>query len=157
MPKTIDKLLLFWDVWDNPKWPVLKGHPWCLGWGGPSGRYTSPPGLSSSLCHWKVKHEREHAVLEEEKMGRFVSDFDCLSNAQCWKMASNYCHRWFHTSLHPDSLELTVSRNWTLLRLSMSRNKILLESAESKFWIFKFPFLNGFNWKHGTLIFTWHR
>ena len=82
-------------------------------------------------------------------MGRFVLDFDCLSNAQCWKMASNYCHSRFHTSLHPGSLELTVSRNWTLLRLSMSRNKILLKSAEQildfEVFIFKWLLLKAWN------------
>ena len=36
------------------KLPVLKGHPWCLGWGGPSGRCTSPPDRSSSPCRWNV-------------------------------------------------------------------------------------------------------
>ena len=34
--------------------PVLKGHPWCWGWGGPSGRCTSPPDRSSSPCRWNV-------------------------------------------------------------------------------------------------------
>ena len=38
----------------NSQSPVLIGHPWCWGWGGPSGRCTLPLDLSSSPCRWKV-------------------------------------------------------------------------------------------------------
>ena len=48
-------LLRRWLFMRSCQGPVLRGRPWCWGWGGPSSRCTSPPAPSSSPCRWKVK------------------------------------------------------------------------------------------------------
>ena len=48
-------LLRRWLFMRSCQGPVLRGRPWCWGWGGPSSRCTSPPAQSSSPCRWKVK------------------------------------------------------------------------------------------------------
>ena len=52
----------------NCQGPVLRGRPWCWGWGGPSSRCTSPPAPSSSPCRWKDTYLAS-SVLERNSLG----------------------------------------------------------------------------------------
>ena len=161
-----------------PKSPVLIGRPWCWGWGGPSGRCTSPPDPSSSPCRWKVENKKAKKMDSGHRITIVGWILIVLRGVGRWHQIIaivGFIPHCLHTSLEQQQAILRFKKNhcdpfeFALFYDCLSWSTRLFESCRLVWYISYCRFSFGLNivvgflsmkfnlkLKHRIFICTWH-